>query len=223
MVGAEALLRWESPTLGPISPDEFIEIAESTGFIVELGNWTLEQAAKDALSLPPELVVAVNASGIQIMRGNLLEDTTRILKDVGLPPNRICLELTETVMLSLSSQIVETMQDLRFLGVTWALDDFGTGFSSMEYLSKMPLDKVKLDKSFTMRLNDDPAARPILHSTSELCRGLGVKMLCEGVETSEQLAVLAEEGCDEAQGYLFSKPVPIDHLVSLAEHCQRSN
>lgn len=223
MVGAEALVRWESPTLGPVFPEEFIEIAETTGFIVELGNWTLEQSAKDAMSLPPEIVVAVNVSGIQIMRGNLVEDAVRILKDVGLPPNRICMELTETVMLSLSKQIVETMQDLRFLGVTWALDDFGTGFSSMEYLSKMPLDKVKLDKSFTMRLNDDPAARPILHSTSELCRGLGVKMLCEGVETPEQLAVLAEEGCQEAQGYLFGKPVPIDRLVSLAKHRQRSN
>jgi diguanylate cyclase (GGDEF)-like protein len=221
MVGAEALVRWESPTLGTVYPDEFIEIAESTGFIVELGNWTLEQSAKDALSLPSDIAIAVNVSGIQIMRGNLVEDTTRILNSVGLPPDRICLELTETVMLSLNSQIIETMQDLRFLGVTWALDDFGTGFSSMEYLSKMPLDKVKLDKSFTMQLNEDPAARPILHSTSELCRGLGVKMLCEGVETSEQLAVLAEEGCEEAQGYLFGKPVPIDRLISLAKKRQK--
>ncbi len=220
MVGAEALIRWESPTLGTINPDEFIGIAESTGFIVVLGNWTLEQSAKDSLSLPPEFIVAVNVSGIQIMRGNLVGDATRILKKVGLAPNRICLELTETVMLSLSSQIIETMQDLRFLGVTWALDDFGTGFSSMEYLSKMPLDKVKLDKSFTMQLDRDPAARPILHSTSELCRGLGVKMLCEGVETPEQLAILAEEGCDEAQGYLFGKSIPIDDLLSVVR-CRR--
>lgn len=216
LIGAEALIRWESPTLGSVHPDEFIDIAESTGFIVELGNWTLEQAAKDALSLPSELVIAVNVSGIQIMRGNLVEDTTRILKKVGLPPSRICLELTETVMLSQSSQIIETMQDLRFLGVVWALDDFGTGFSSMEYLSKMPLDKVKLDKSFTMRLNYDPTARPVLHATSELSRGLGVKLLCEGVETPEQLAVLSEEGCEEAQGYLFGKPAPVGRLLGTA-------
>ncbi len=218
LVGAEALIRWTSPTLGEVYPDEFIGIAESTGFIVELGNWTLEQSAKDALTLPSELIIAVNVSGIQIMRGDLVDDTARILKKVGLPPDRICLELTETVMLTSSDQIIETMQDLRFLGVTWALDDFGTGFSSMEYLSKMPLEKVKLDKSFTMKLEDDPTARPILHSTSELCRGLGVKLLCEGVETSQQLAILGEEGCEEAQGYFFGKPASIDCLLAAASN-----
>ena len=215
------MIRWESPTLGQVSPDEFIGIAESTGFIVRLGNWTLEQSARDALTLPPDIVIAVNVSGIQIMRGNLVEDTTRILRKVGLEPSRICLELTETVMLSSSDHIVETMQDLRFLGVTWALDDFGTGFSSMEYLSKMPLEKVKLDKSFTMQLGADPTARPILHSTSELCRGLGVKLLCEGVETSKQLAVLGEEGCEEAQGYFFGKPAPIGDLLAIARKHQK--
>ncbi len=216
LVGAEALIRWESATLGPIYPDEFIGIAESTGFIVELGNWTIEQAARDALSLPPDIVIAVNVSGIQIMRGNLVEDTTRILKQVGIPRKRICFELTETVMLASSDYIIETMQDLNFLGITWALDDFGTGFSSMEYLSKMPLDKVKLDKSFIMGLGIEPSARPILHSTSELCRGLGVKLLCEGVETEEQLAALALVKCEEAQGYLFGKPLPIDQLARIA-------
>lgn len=222
LVGAEALVRWDSPILGPVYPDEFIEIAESTGFIVELGNWALEQSAKDALTLPPDLVIAVNVSGIQILRGSLFEDCDRILKEAGIPPNRICLELTETVMLSLSDQIIETMQDLRFLGVTWALDDFGTGFSSMEYLSKMPLDKVKLDKSFILRLGDDPTARPILHSTSELCRGLGVKLLCEGVETTDQLSVLSEEGCDEVQGYLFGRPTSIASLQSIARRGRKA-
>lgn len=216
LVGAEALIRWHSPTLGQIYPDEFIGIAESTGFIVELGKWTLEQAAKDTLALPKDVTIAVNVSGIQFMRSDLVHDVSSILKKVGLPPSRMCLELTETVMLGSSNSIIETMQDLRFLGVTWALDDFGTGFSSMEYLSKMPLDKVKLDKSFIMTLEDDPTARPILHSTSELCRGLGVKLLCEGVETASQLAALAEEGCAEAQGYYFGRPVPIDQLLPVA-------
>jgi diguanylate cyclase (GGDEF)-like protein len=222
LIGAEALIRWHSPTLGHVSPDEFICIAESTGFIVELGKWTLENAAKDALTLPEDVTIAVNVSGIQIMRSDLVKDVASILKKTGLPPSRICLELTETVLLEASNSIIETMQDLRFLGVTWALDDFGTGFSSMEYLSRMPLDKVKLDKSFTMRLGDDPTARPILHSTSELCRGLDVKLLCEGVETDSQLTVLAEEGCAEAQGFYFGRPAPIDQLLQIVERSAQS-
>ena len=213
LIGAEALIRWHSPTLGHVFPDEFIGIAESTGFIVELGKWTLEKAAIDIQALPADVSVAVNVSGIQIMRSDLVSDVQSVLDQVGLPAERLCLELTETVLLASTDTIIETMQDLNFLGVTWALDDFGTGFSSMEYLSKMPLSKVKLDKSFTMNLGKDPSARPILHSTSELCRGLGVKLLCEGVETQEQLAALAEEGCEEAQGYFFSKPIPITQLV----------
>ena len=213
LVGAEALIRWNSPTLGQVFPDEFISIAETTGFIVELGKWTLEQAARDALRLPHDVSIAVNVSGIQILKSDLVMDVASILKTVGVPPHRICLELTETVMLTASQEVIETMQDLRFLGVSWALDDFGTGFSSMEYLSKMPLDKVKLDKSFTMKLGVDSTSRPILHSTSELCRGLGVKLLCEGVETKAQLAVLKEEGCEEAQGYYFSRPVPVEDLI----------
>ena len=210
LVGAEALIRWHSPKLGQVMPDEFIGIAESTGFIVELGRWTLERAAKDTLTLPPDLTIAVNVSGLQIMRRDFAQDVAQILQRVGLPPHRICLELTETVLLSSTDGIVENMQDLGFLGVTWALDDFGTGFSSMEYLSKMPLDKIKLDKSFTLQLGKDASARPILHSTSELCRGLGVKLLCEGVETEDQLRVLAIEGCAEAQGFLFGKPMSLD-------------
>ena len=216
LVGAEALIRWHSPTLGQVFPDEFIGIAESTGFIVALGRWILNQAATDAYSLPSEITIAVNVSGIQIMRSDLVADVTAALSKVGLPPNRICLEMTETVFLDQTDSIIETMQDLRFLGVSWALDDFGTGFSSMEYLSKMPLEKVKLDKTFTMNLGEDPTARPILHSTSELCRGLGVKLLCEGVETETQLSILAEEGCAEAQGYYFGKPMPIERLLEMA-------
>ena len=216
LVGAEALIRWQSPKLGTVYPDEFIGIAEATGFITELGKWTLERAARDTLRLPSDLIVAVNVSGIQIMRDGFATEVETILSRVGLSPGRICLELTETVLFSSTGRIVETMQDLGFLGLTWALDDFGTGFSSMEYLSKMPLDKIKLDKSFTMKLGEDPAARPILHATSELCQSLGVKLLCEGVETAQQLDVLISEGCAEGQGYYFGKPMPLDQLLAIA-------
>ncbi len=213
LVGTEALLRWSSPTLGHVYPDEFIEIAESSGHIVELGKWTLERAAMDAKTLPDGLTVAVNVSGIQVMRGDFTKNVLAVLAKVELPAKRVCLELTETVFLASAESIVETMQDLSFAGVTWALDDFGTGFSSMEYLSRMPLKKIKLDKSFTMGLGSEPTARPILHSAAELCRGLGVSLLCEGVETEQQLNILAEEGCNEAQGYYFGKPMNIDQLV----------
>ena len=222
LVGAEALIRWNSPRLGRIYPDEFIGIAEATGFIVDLGKWTFERAALDTLTLPPNLMVAVNVSGIQIMRSDFARDVDDVLKRTGLDASRICLELTETVLLASTDSIVETMQDLSFTGITWALDDFGTGFSSMEYLSRMPLEKIKLDKSFTMKLGDDPTARPILHSTSELCSGLGVKLLCEGVETKAQLDVLRAEGCAEAQGYYFGKPMPIDRLVPNARRVSRA-
>ena len=217
LIGAEALVRWNSPSLGNVFPDEFIGIAESTGFIVDLGKWVLERAAKDAMHLPSDLTVAVNVSGIQIMHSELVKDIDAVLKTVGLPAERLCLELTESVLLEATESIIETMQDLRFLGLTWALDDFGTGYSSMEYLSKMPLDKIKLDKSFTMNLGVDPSARPILRSTSDLCRGLGVKLLCEGVETAEQLQELAAVGCAEAQGYFFGKPMSATELGANAK------
>ncbi len=222
LVGTEALLRWNSTTLGHVYPDEFIEIAESSGHIVELGRWTLERAAMDAKTLPDGLTVAVNVSGIQVMRGDFTKDVLSVLAKVELPAKRVCLELTETVFLASAESIVETMQDLSFAGVTWALDDFGTGFSSMEYLSRMPLKKIKLDKSFIRALGDDPTARPILHSTAELCRGLGVSLLCEGVENERQLSILAEEGCDEAQGYFFGKPMTIDQLVQHANAALRA-
>ena len=167
--------------------------------------------------MPDDLTVAVNVSGIQVMRSDFASDVVAVLEKTGLPAKRVCLELTETVLLASTEGIVETMQDLSFSGVTWALDDFGTGFSSMEYLSAMPLEKIKLDKSFTMRLGEDPTARPILHSTGELCRGLGVKLLCEGVENAEQLRIVSEEGCAEAQGFYFGKPMPVDQLVPHAQ------
>ncbi len=224
MVGAEALLRWNSPKLGKVYPDEFIEIAESSGYIAELGKWSLERAATDAQTWLDDLKVSVNVSGIQVMRGDFASDVVAVLEKTGLPARRLCLELTETVLLASTEGIVETMQDLSFIGVTWALDDFGTGFSSMEYLSRMPLDKIKLDKSFTMRLDeDDPTARPILHSTGELCRGLGVNLLCEGVETAAQLSVLTEEGCAEAQGYYFGKPMPVDQLLRHAQMSMKTS
>lgn len=215
LTGAEALVRWKSPSFGPVFPDEFIPIAESTGFIVELGRWVLQEAAKDALMMPADTSMAVNVSGVQLMHAEVISDVLATLKATGLPPHRLCLEITESVLLTSIEPIIEIMHDLRFPGVKWALDDFGTGYSSMAYLSRMPLDKIKLDRAFIMDLGRDPKSRTILHTVSELCRGLGVTFLCEGVETSEHVRILKSENCAEMQGYFFGKPMPIDDLLKL--------
>lgn len=215
LTGAESLVRWKSPSFGPVFPDEFIPIAESTGFIVELGRWVLQEAAKDALRMPQDTSMAVNVSGVQLMHAEVISDVLATLKTTGLPPQRLCLEITESVLLSSIDPIIEIMQDLRFSGVKWALDDFGTGYSSMAYLSRMPLDKIKLDKAFIMDLDRDPKSRIILHTVGELCRGLGATFLCEGVETSEHVRILRSENCAEMQGYFFGKPMPIDDLLKL--------
>ena len=218
LVGSEALVRWHSPVLGDVTPDEFIPIAESTGFIETLGLWVLDQALLDLKRMPDHLNVAVNVSGIQMQNSDLLGDITRLLRTHEIPASRLCLELTETVMMSSADALIERMADIRFSGIQWALDDFGTGYSSMTYLSQMPLDKIKLDKSFILGLGIDPAALPILKAVSDLCRNLDVKLLCEGVETEDHLAVLQRHGCAEAQGFYFGRPL---ELESFLEHCRR--
>ena len=199
LIGAEALIRWNSPELGTVYPDAFIDIAETTGFIVELGRWSLERAAQDALRLPADLAVAVNVSGIQIMRDGFASEVEAILSKVGLPPERLCLELTETVLLTSVSTILETMQDLNFLGLTWALDDFGTGFSSLAYLSRMPLDKIKLDKSFTLNLEEDPTVRPILQATSDLARTSGSSCSAKGSKQKRSWTSCAPKGAPKGK------------------------
>ncbi|MFQ6547005.1 EAL domain-containing protein [Aestuariibius sp. 2305UL40-4] len=216
LIGSEALVRWSNASLGRVAPNEFIAIAESTGFILELGRFVLEQSVEDALAMPPDLGIAVNVSGVQLIAGDVLGDVKRVLETTGLPASRLCLELTESVLLDGSGGLIETMQDVQFLGVSWALDDFGTGYSSMGYLSQLPLEKIKLDKAFTMSLGVDRASLPILSAMSDLCRGLGIKLLCEGVETEDHLAHLQAHGCDEAQGYLFGRPMCLTDFLSYA-------
>lgn len=217
LIGSEALVRWNSETLGQIFPDEFIEIAESTGFIKELGAWVLERAVKDTLTLPETLSVAVNVSGVQMTGDGIANDINRLLRDTELQASRLCLELTETVLFDGTNDLVEKMRDIQFRGVSWALDDFGTGYSSLGYLSRLPIDKLKVDKSFALGLGTDPSAEHILAAVSDLCGGLGMKLLCEGVETREQLAFLKEHNYAEAQGYLFGKPMPFFDFSTYVE------
>ncbi|WP_338469171.1 EAL domain-containing protein [Roseobacter fucihabitans] len=217
LIGSEALLRWKSETLGQVYPDEFIEIAESTGFIKELGEWVLERSMQDTLKLPSDLSVAVNVSGLQMTSDTIVSDVNRLIRDTGFPASRLCLELTETVLFDGTDDLVEKMRDIQFRGVSWALDDFGTGYSSMGYLSKLPIDKLKVDKSFTLCLSTDPAAAPILVAISDLARGLGMTLLCEGVETEDHLNFLKTLHCAEAQGYLFGKPMPYSEFATYVE------
>lgn len=214
LVGVEALVRWDSAELGRVYPDEFISIAEQTGMIVELGRQILMQSVHDAQHLPQSVAVAVNVSGVQIKQGDICGDVAEALRVSGLDPSRLCLELTESVLMDDVDDTVEKMRDATWLGITWALDDFGTGYSSIAYLTRLPLAKLKLDRSFTDGLGDDPAVDAILSSMVALSKGLGLCLLCEGVETSRHARTLKELGCAEVQGYLYGKPQPISDIVS---------
>ena len=223
LTGVEALVRWENPRLGSIGPDEFIPIAEANGFIIELGRWVLDRATQDALRLPDDVVMAVNVSGCQMLHGEIDEDVRRALAASELPPERLCLELTESVLITPTSQMVETMHDIRWSGVTWALDDFGTGFSSLTYLSTLPLNKLKLDKAFTMNLENEVTNVGIVRSAEVLCRGLGLTILCEGVDSDAQLGILKDLGCDEGQGFLFGRPMRMETLLRQLSEGARPN
>ncbi len=206
LLGVEGLLRWASPELGQVFPDQFIEIAESNGFIQDIGRWVLGRATGDATLLPSDVTVSVNVSALQMIDHDLVSDVQTSLRESGLEARRLWLELTESVFMSPSHSVIETMRDLEMLGVSWALDDFGTGYSSLAYLSKLPLRKLKLDKCFIQALEADGDARAIVRSVSELCEGMGLELVCEGVETEEQVRILLQENCREAQGYFYGKP-----------------
>jgi diguanylate cyclase (GGDEF)-like protein len=218
LVGSEALLRWTSESLGQIYPDEFIAIAESTGFIKEVGSWVLEKAIQDTMSLPDELGVAVNVSAIQMAGDDFVGSVSKALSTPGFHASRLWLELTETVLFSGQTEIIEKMQDVQFLGARWALDDFGTGYSSLSYLSMLPINKVKLDKSFLTNLDNDPAALGILTAISDICTRLDKILLCEGVETEAHLTTLRQLNCAELQGYLLAKPMPFHDYSAYVSH-----
>lgn len=211
----EALVRWRHPKQGLISPGEFIPIAEESGLIAVLGEWVLRQACIDAKSWPREVGVAVNFSAVQFGRGNLVEMVKRVLRDTKFPAARLEMEITESVLVSDADAVLAALDELRDLGVRVALDDFGTGYSSLSYLSRFRPNKVKIDQTFVRDMDKNGAALAIIKAVKALVYELGVDMLVEGVETVEQLDILRENGADEAQGFLFSKPRPAREIAQI--------
>ena len=210
--GCEALLRWRHPQRGLIGPDQFIPLAEEIGLIVPLGEWVLCQACGDAASWPGAMRVAVNLSPAQFKSRNLVAAVAGALRETGLPANQLELEITESVMLNDTDATLETLHQLRALGVCIALDDFGTGYSSLSYLRRFPFDRIKIDQSFVRDMCSKQDCGAIIRAVTGLSNELGIATTAEGVETQEQLAVLIRAGCGEIQGYFFSRPVPADSI-----------
>ncbi len=215
ITGFEALVRWPHPERGMISPAEFIPVAEETGLISAVGGLMLRRACADAAQWPDDVRVAVNLSPLQFRVGNLLSLVMETLKQTGLPARRLELEITETLLLEKSSEVLATLHALRSLGVRISMDDFGTGYSSLSYLRSFPFDKIKIDQSFVRDLASNPDAQAIVRSIISLGKGLGVTITAEGVETEAELSCLRSEGCHEGQGFLFSRARPQSEIVSL--------
>jgi diguanylate cyclase (GGDEF)-like protein/PAS domain S-box-containing protein len=215
ITGCEALVRWPHPERGMISPAEFIPVAEDTGLINGLGGLMLRRACADAALWPDEVRVAVNLSPLQFRSGNLLSIVMDALKQSGLAAKRLELEITETLLLEKSDEVLATLHALRALGVRISMDDFGTGYSSLSYLRSFPFDKIKIDQSFVRDLGANRDAQAIVRSIISLGMGLGVTITAEGVETEAELSCLRAEGCHEGQGFLFSGARPNAEIVEL--------
>lgn len=213
VIAYEALLRWEHPSRGLIMPMDFIPIAEETGLINEIGTRALNLACQEAATWEGEQSVAVNLSAVQFKNGNLLHIVRLALADSGLAPQRLELEITESVLLGNSEENVRVLRALKDMGVSISLDDFGTGYSSLGYLRSFPFDRIKIDKSFVHDMCDSREAMSIIRAITELSNSLMIKTTAEGVESEEQMKRLAAEGCTHFQGYLYGRPAPANQRL----------
>jgi diguanylate cyclase (GGDEF)-like protein/PAS domain S-box-containing protein len=210
--GVEALVRWRHPTMGLLSPDRFIPLAEETGLMEPLGEWILQKACTDATLWPETVALAVNMSAAQFRSSKLLDVTLRVLRETGLSPQRLELEITESVLLQRKESYGAVIQQLKNIGVSIVLDDFGTGYSSLSYLTMFPFDKIKIDRSFTQGLSNRADCAAVVASVLTLARGLDITVTAEGVETKQQFELLRAAGVDQVQGFLFGRPTPIAEL-----------
>ena len=220
VTGFEALIRWNHPEWGIITPDAFIPVAEEIGLIVPLGDWVLKQACRDAAAWPDPLTVAVNLSAVQFRNSTLALSVVSALGQSGLAASRLELEITETVLLQDDRTVLDVLHQMRDLGVQICMDDFGTGYSSLSYLRSFPFDKIKIDRSFISELGKKEDCIAIIRAVIRLGFSLGMITTAEGVETEQQLAILCEEGCMQAQGYLFSRPRPVAEIPALLQKLQ---
>jgi diguanylate cyclase (GGDEF)-like protein/PAS domain S-box-containing protein len=215
VVGFEALVRWHHPSRGMIAPNTFIPLAEESGLIISIGEWILRETCREAASWPRPLNIAVNLSTVQFRHGDLPAVVHAVLLETGLAANRLELEITEGVLIGDFSRALSILRRLKALGVRIAMDDFGTGYSSLSYLQSFPFDRIKIDRSFVSNLNCSPQSAAIIRAVIGLGRGLKLPVIAEGVETVEQLAFLTDEACDEVQGYLVGRPLPIEDYADL--------
>jgi predicted signal transduction protein with EAL and GGDEF domain len=211
----EALVRWRHPQRGMIPPADFIPLAESTGLIVPLGEWILRKACSDAATWSRPVRVAVNLSPVQFKHRSLMSSVLNAVEAAGLEPNRLELEITESVLLQDSEATLASLHALRRFGARISMDDFGTGYSSLSYLRSFPFDKIKIDQSFVRELTERGDCIAIVRAVTGLGTSLGITTLAEGVETNEQLELLRAEHCGEVQGYLFSKARPASEVEAM--------
>lgn len=215
MTGFEALLRWKHKTRGEISPAVFIPIAEETGAILEIGDWVVRNACREAASWEKPLTIAVNVSAVQLYNPDFVQQLHQTLLETGLSPKRLEIEITETALVRDFNRALTTLRQVKALGIRIAMDDFGTGYSPLSNLRAFPFDKIKIDGSFIKSVNSNGQAATIVRAVLGLGRGLGLPVLAEGVETDAELQFLRDESCDEVQGCLLGRPAAIDQFRSL--------
>ncbi|NOQ42134.1 MAG: EAL domain-containing protein, partial [Desulfuromusa sp.] len=217
LVGFEALVRWKNPDLGVVSPADFIPLAEQTGLIVKIGEWVLYTACEQMKKIQTQwqlpLRIAVNISPRQFLHPSLVQTVAEVLYRTKLKPSFLELEITESMVMGNVDQAIETMNEFNKMGVQLAIDDFGTGYSSLEYLKKFPICRLKIDQSFVRELETSLSDQAIVKSIIALGQTMNLEIIAEGIETAEQFDLLKEEGCDQGQGYLMGKPLPVDELL----------
>ncbi|MBX3531776.1 MAG: bifunctional diguanylate cyclase/phosphodiesterase [Rhizobiaceae bacterium] len=209
IVGYEALIRWRHPERGMIPPMEFVPIAEETGMIAPIGEWVLRRACSDARAIPDDCYVAVNISTVQFMTKEFLQLVRNVIKESGIAPRRLELEVTETAMMQDKERAAAILKELSAMGISVAVDDFGTGYSNLSYLIDFPFQKLKIDKSFVARMEQDASSGAVVSTIVGLSRALGVHTIAEGVENETQATLLKAAGCDVVQGFYFGRPQPL--------------
>jgi EAL domain-containing protein (putative c-di-GMP-specific phosphodiesterase class I) len=218
ITGFEALVRWQHPIRGLVPPSAFIPLAEESGLIIQIGEWILREACREAAAWQRPLRIAINLSPVQFQRGDLAGLVHAVLLETGLPANRLELEITEGVLIGDFSRAVSILRRLKAMGVRIAMDDFGTGYSSLSNLQSFPFDKIKIDQAFIANVERNPQSAAIIRAVIGLGRGLDLPVVAEGVETADQLAFLTRESCNEVQGFLVGRPLPIAHYHEVVRH-----